>query len=95
MAYKLPGASGVSLGKRASDRAGMHGSYATQRSGASQTILTDSTGGSTSDATLGAVGATNTGDRSATINANFAKIAVLLNELRAAAVEKGIIKGSA
>ena len=66
-----------------------------QRVGAAQTAITDSTGGSTANATMAAVGATNGSDVSATINANFAKMAVLVNELRANQVALGLIKGSA
>lgn len=62
---------------------------------ANQAALTDSTGGSVADATLAAVGATNTGDRSADINGNFAKIAELVNAMRSALVSQGLIKGSA
>lgn len=88
---------GINVGiAGAADPIGFHNvTPAVQRSGAPQTALTDSTGGVASGtATLAAVGVTNTGDVSATINANFATTAVLLNELRAALVEKGLIKGS-
>lgn len=44
--------------------------------------LTDSTGG-TAGATLSAVGATNTGDRSAAINTNFASMNAQVNALQA------------
>lgn len=62
---------------------------------ANQTALTDSTGGSVANATLAAIGATNSGDVSADINANFAKTAELVNALRSALVNLGLIKGSA
>ena len=62
---------------------------------ADQTALTDSTGGSVANATLAAVGATNSSDVSSTINANFAKTAELVNALRTAMVNLGLIKGSA
>lgn len=65
-----------------------------QPSGANQAALTNSTGG-TADGTLSSVGATNTGDRSATINNNFTELHILLNEIRSALVSAGIIKGSA
>lgn len=93
---KIPaGGSGTSLGSDSTKKVGFHGVAVAQRAGAAQIALTDSTGGSTADATLAAVGATNSGDVSATINANFAKQTVLINELRAALVQKGVIKGSA
>lgn len=86
---------GLMVGYTAADKVGFHGSAAVQRSGAAQAALTDSTGGSTADTTLAAVGNTSAGDESAAINGNFAKLARLVNELREAAVEKGMIKGSA
>jgi hypothetical protein len=45
------------------------------------TGVTDSTGGSTADATLAACTDTTATDQSATINANFAKVAVALNAI--------------
>ncbi|MHB8520723.1 MAG: hypothetical protein ACYDH9_08185 [Limisphaerales bacterium] len=89
---------GINIGfAGAAEPVGFHGATpAAQRAGAVQTALTDSTGGVASvTETLVAVGVTNTGDVSAAINANFATVAVLLNELRAALVEKGLIKGAA
>lgn len=87
--------SGYTLGTRADHRVGMHGKAAAQRAGAKQTTLVDSTGGDTSTTTLNAIPATNSNDASAVIAANFAKLAALVNELRDALVEKGIIKGGA
>lgn len=86
---------GLMVGYTPASLVGFHGTAAAQRSGAAQAALTDSTGGTASDATLAAVGDTSQGDESGDINNNFAKVAKLLNELRAAMVEKGLIKGSA
>lgn len=85
---------GLLIGYTPAAKVGFHGTAAVQRSGSAQTALTDDTGGAASDATLGAVGDTSSSDESETINDNFAKVAVLLNELREAMVEKGLIKGS-
>jgi len=63
-----------------------------QRSGADQTALTDSTGGSTAAYTIADVGASFS---QSTLNNNFARVVKLVNELRAALVDSGIIKGSA
>lgn len=65
-----------------------------QPSGAAQAALTNSTGG-TGDGTLSAVGDTSVGDESGTINNNFTELHTLLNALRTALVDAGIIKGSA
>lgn len=54
------------------------------------TDLTDSTGG-TANSTLAAVGVTNTGDRSADINNNFADLAAKVNAILAALRGAGII----
>lgn len=87
---------GYKVGTAATQKVGFFGATpVVQPSGAAEGALTDSTGGSTANATLAAVGATNSGDVSATINANFAKTAVLLNKLRAELVALGLIKGSA
>lgn len=64
-----------------------------QRAGVSQTALTDNTGG-TADATLVDVTTATIADP-AKINANFADVARLLNELRATLIALGTIKGSA
>src|SRR5690606_16717551 len=86
---------GLMVGYTPASKVGFHGTAVVQRSGAAQTALTDSTGGTASDATLAAIGDTSSTDQSGDINDNFAKIAKLVNELRAAVVEKGLIKGSA
>jgi hypothetical protein len=62
-----------------------------QPSGSAQAALTDSTGG-TADGTLAAV--SGTGD-DATINNNFADVYTLLNAMRTALVNTGLMKGSA
>lgn len=91
-----PQPDGVQIGSATTEKVGFHGvTPIVQRSGANGTALTDSTGGSVADATLAAVGATNGGDVSAAINANFAKTAELVNELRATLVAYGLHKGSA
>lgn len=61
---------------------------------ANQAALTNSTGG-TRDGTLAAIGATNTADRSADINNNFTDLHVLVDEIRTALVNLGLMKGSA
>ncbi len=89
-------AAGLSIGKAATDKIGFFGTTpAVQPSSANQTALTDSTGGGVTDATLAAIGATNSGDVSGDINDNFAKVAELVNALRSALVTNGLIKGSA
>jgi hypothetical protein len=94
MAQKISNdARGLVIGDNAVDKVGFHGAAAVQRSNAAGVALTDSTGGATSDATLAAIGDTSS-DASDDINDNFAKIAKLLNELRATLVEKGLHKGS-
>lgn len=65
-----------------------------QQASSAQAALTNSSGG-TADGTIAAVGATNTGDRSADINNNFTELHTLLNAIRAALVATGIIKGAA
>jgi hypothetical protein len=118
---KLKGAgphqTGLSLGSSTTDLVSLYGvTGIAQRAGAAQgavtqtgVAVTDSTGGSTANTTLAAVGATNSGDVSAAINAGLAKLAVignanradiaalttLANELRAALVALGAIKGAA
>lgn len=87
---------GFHIGENAGDKVGLFGVTAVvQPAGAAQAALTDSTGGSVSNAICAAVGATNSADQSAVINANFAKILKLLNALQAAGVNLGTIKGSA
>ena len=85
----------VAVGNATSDEVGFYGvTKVAQLSHADQTTLTDSTGGSVSNATLAAITDTSS-DQSAPINANFAKIAQLVNRLRADLVSLGLIKGSA
>jgi parallel beta-helix repeat protein len=62
-----------------------------QPSGANQAALTNSTGG-TRDGTLADVGATY---NQATLNNNFTDLHVLVNEIRTALVNLGLMKGSA
>ena len=79
-------------------KGGVHfndGTPIAMQSGANQIALTDSTGGSAGNETLAAVGATNGSDVSGAINDNFAKTAVLLNEIRQCLVDVGLIKGAA
>ena len=63
-----------------------------RRASANGAALTDSTGGSVSDSTLAAISGSGA---DAGINANFAKIAELVNELRTTLVNFGLHKGSA
>lgn len=65
-----------------------------QPASANQAALTNSSGG-TANGTIEAVGATNTGDVSSAINNNFTELHVLLNEIRTALVNLGLIKGAA
>lgn len=63
-----------------------------QVASANQTALTDSTSGAVTDATLAAISGSGA---DADINANFAKTAELVNALRSALVDLGLVKGSA
>lgn len=63
-----------------------------QPASANQTAITDSTGGSTANTTIVDVGVVFS---QANINANFAKVTKLLNQIRADQVTLGLIKGSA
>jgi len=65
-----------------------------QPASANQAALTNSSGG-TANGTIEAVGATNTTDVSAAINNNFTELHVLLNEIRTALVNLGLMKGAA
>lgn len=86
---------GASFGNAITDKISFYGvTPVAQAAGANQAALTNSTGGS-ADGTLAAVGDTSMGDESAAINNNFTDIHTLLNELRTALVNVGIIKGSA
>lgn len=86
---------GVQIGD-SSEKLGLLGATPiVQRTGAAGIALTDSTGGTAADATLAAIGATNSGDVSGDINNNFAKIAELVNELRATLVAFGLHSGAA
>lgn len=86
---------GVKIGGSASQKLGFYGATpVVQPSGANQAAITDSTGG-TAGFTLSAVGATNSGDVSGTINNNFASLARLVGQIRSALVSEGLIKGSA
>ena len=79
-------------------KGGVHfndGTPIAMQASANQIALTDSTGGSAGNETLAACADTSSGDRSGTINDNFAKTAVLLNEIRQCLVDVGLIKGAA
>lgn len=92
----LSASTGTKIGTAVSQKLGFwNATPIVQPSAAAQAAITDSTSGSTANATLAAVEATNSGDVSATINANFAKTAVLLNAIRTALVNAGLIKGAA
>jgi hypothetical protein len=65
-----------------------------QPSGAAQAALTNSSGG-TANGTIEAVGATNSGDVSGAINNNFTELHTLLDAIRTALVNAGLMKGSA
>lgn len=86
---------GTKIGTAVSQKLGFwNATPVVQPSGAAQAALTNSTGG-TADATLSAVGATDSGDVSGTINDNFTELHTLLNAIRTALVNAGIIKGAA
>lgn len=93
----------LSVGEKASDSVGLHGSAAVQRAGSAQAAVTNGVG-----AALATTAATNSspyGFSQAQADGLIARVnslitdnaaqTVLINELRAALVEKGIIKGSA
>lgn len=84
-----PHATGVSLGTSATDLVSLHGATpVVKRVGAAQAVV---------DATVvaGAAGANPTQAEYAVAVAKINALVVLCNELRAALVEKGIIKGAA
>jgi hypothetical protein len=83
---------GTKIGTSASQKLGFFDKTpVVQPAAASQAALTNSTGG-TADGTLAAV--SGTGD-DADINNNFTELHVLLNEIRTALVNLGLIKGAA
>ena len=83
---------GTKIGTSTSQRLGFFDKTpVVQPAGASQAALTNSTGG-TADGTLAAV--SGTGDDT-DINNNFTELHVLLNEIRTALVNLGLIKGAA
>jgi hypothetical protein len=83
---------GTKIGTSASQKLGFFDKTpVVQPAAANQAALTNSTGG-TADGTLAAV--SGTGD-DADINNNFTELHVLLNEIRTALVNLGLIKGAA
>jgi hypothetical protein len=83
---------GTSLGSAVTEKVSVYGvTPIVQRSGANQAALTDSTTG-VAAFTLVDAGAAYS---QANVNANFASIARLLNQLRSDLVAFGVIKGSA
>ena len=90
----FPGDCGVTVGAVINEPAGFHGLAVQQRSGAAQAAVIDSTGGATTNANLQPCGNTAGSNQATIIDDNFAKIAVLINEVRAAMVGKGIINGA-
>lgn len=86
---------GTQVGTAASQKIGFWGATPViQPASANQASITDSTGG-TAGFTLAAVGATNSGDVSATINSDLASLARAIAAIRSALVTVGIIKGAA
>lgn len=81
-------ADGLTVGEDAADKVGFHGVAVVQRAGAAQAAITATP---IEDAASTAPTATEYNAAVARINAQT----TLLNELRAALVEKGIIKGAA
>ena len=90
----FPGDCGVTVGSVINEPAGFHGSAVQQRSGAAQAAVIDSTGGSHANANLQPCTNTLLTDASTVIDDNFAKLAVLVNEVRAALLGKCIINGA-
>jgi hypothetical protein len=83
---------GTKIGTAAGQKLGFYNATpVVQPAGANQAALTNSTGG-TADGTLAAV--SGTGD-DADINNNFTELHTLLNEIRTALVNLGLIKGAA
>jgi hypothetical protein len=86
---------GTKIGTASTQKLGFWGATAiVQPSGSAQAAITNSTGG-TASTTLSAVGATNSGDVSGTINNNLASLWNLQNAMRTAMVNAGLMKGSA
>lgn len=86
---------GTKIGTAVSQKLGFfNATPVVQPADAGQGALTNSSGGS-ADGTLEAVGATNSGDVSGAINNNFTELHTLLDEIRTALVNLGIIKGDA
>ena len=94
---------GVTLGELTTDKVGFHGASVVQRAGAAQAAVTLTTG-----AALAGTAATNSTPygfsqaqadgliaRVNTLIADNIALAALVNELRAALVAKGVIKGAA
>lgn len=81
-------ADGVTVGEVIADKAGFHGEAVVQRAGAAQAAVT-------ADEVGGAAGANPTQAEYAVAVAQINELTVLANELRAALVEKGLIKGAA
>lgn len=83
---------GTVLGQSATSLVGFYGATPiAQRAGAAQVALTDSSGGTASD-TLAAISASYV---QAEVRNSIASLAAKINELRAALVAAGLIKGSA
>lgn len=86
---------GTKIGTSTSQKIGFwNATPIVQPASANQAALTNATGG-TANGTLELVAATNTGDRSASINNNFTELHVLLNEIRNVLVNTGLMKGAA
>jgi hypothetical protein len=87
---------GTRIGTATNQRLAFYGvAPVPQPASAAQRAVVDNTNGDTSALTLERVQDTSAGDESTTINNNFARIAVLLNRLRADLVSLGLIKGNA
>ncbi len=86
---------GTSIGTAVGQKLGFWGTNAVvQPADVLQAVLTNNTTGS-QDGTLAEVLDTSTGDRSGVINDNFTDIHTLLNEIRDALVDSGLMKGAA
>jgi hypothetical protein len=88
-------ATGASLGNAVTDKVSVYGvAPVVQAVGAAQAALTNSTGGA-NDGTLAAIGDTSMTNQGSAINDNFTDVFTLLNAMRTALVNFGIMKGAA
>jgi hypothetical protein len=86
---------GSMIGTAAAQKLGFFGATpVSQPAGASEAAITNNTGG-TANGSMAAITATNSTDQSAAINKNLTELWTLLNAMRTALVNLGLLKGSA